>query len=214
MRIRQKWLLQPFEPRACDRRCPGHEDRGNEPWRRAIAIRGRSGRRKPNRAPEPRKSGWSSPARGEITQEGGSRGRPRETPIMGLGRSRWCSWIVEIAGIGARRPSPVSESCRKGHDVEARRSDPATSSSFDEAAVEKDRVLPQKEHDRERQRQARDRPDGRKRQREGALLGRLSIKSLQVRAGRVPRETRGHRAPRQSWGLAVKRGSTRGHVVC
>jgi len=25
-------LLQPLEPRACDRRCPGHEDRGNEPW--------------------------------------------------------------------------------------------------------------------------------------------------------------------------------------
>ena len=63
---------------------------------------------------------------------------------MGLGRSRWCSWIVEIAGVGARRPSPDSESSRKGHDVGARRSDPARSTSFDEAAVEKDRVLPPK----------------------------------------------------------------------
>jgi hypothetical protein len=132
---------------------------------------------------------------------------------MGLGRSRWCSWIVEIAGVGARRPSPDSESSRKGHDVEARRSDPAKLSSFDEAAVEKGRVLPQKEHDRGRQRQARDRPDGRIRQREGALLGGLSIKSPQVRAGRVPRETRGHRAPVQSWRHAVKRASTRGHVI-
>jgi len=29
--IRQNGLLQPLEPRACDRRCPGHQDRGNQP---------------------------------------------------------------------------------------------------------------------------------------------------------------------------------------
>jgi len=115
---------------------------------------------------------------------------------MGFGRSRWCSWIVEIAGSGARRPSPASESYRKGHDVEARRSNPAISSSFDEATVEKDWVLPQKEHDRERQRLASDRPLGRIRQREGVLLGGLSIESLQVRAVRVrrrPRKPKGNR---------------------
>jgi len=37
-------------------------------------------------------------------------------------------------------------------------------------------------HDRERQRLAHDRPDGRTSHGEGALLGGLSIKSLQVRA--------------------------------
>jgi len=117
---------------------------------------------------------------------------------MGFGRSRLCSWIVEIAGSGARRPSPASESYRKGHDVEARRSDSTKLSSFDEAAVEASRVLPQKEHDRERQRLARDRPGGRIRQREGALLGRLSIESLRVRAGRVPKETEGNQGSRRT----------------
>jgi len=67
--------------------------------------------------------------------------------------------------------------------------------------VETDWVLPQKEHDRERQRLARDRPGGRIRQREGALLGRFSIESLQVRAGRDrrrPREPKGNRgSPRK-----------------
>lgn len=29
--IRRGGLLQPFEPRACDRRCPGYRDRGNQP---------------------------------------------------------------------------------------------------------------------------------------------------------------------------------------
>jgi hypothetical protein len=72
---------------------------------------------------------------------------------------------------------------------------------------------PHREHDRERQRLASDRRDGRKGHGEGALLGRLSIKSLQVRVERVPRETGGHRGPDQSWRAAVKRGSTRGHVV-
>jgi len=67
--------------------------------------------------------------------------------------------------------------------------------------VETDWVLPQKEHDRERQRLASDRPGGRIRQREGALLGGLSIESLQVRAVRVrrrPKETTGNRgSPRK-----------------
>lgn len=51
---------------------------------------------------------------------------------------------MEIAGVGVRRPSSASESCRKGHEVEARRSDSSISTSFDEAAVEAGRVLPSK----------------------------------------------------------------------
>jgi len=50
---------------------------------------------------------------------------------------------------------------------------------------------PRKERDRERQRLACDRPGGRIRHREGALIGRLSIKSLQVRAALVPLGNRG-----------------------
>jgi len=50
---------------------------------------------------------------------------------------------------------------------------------------------PRKERDRERQRLVCDRPRGRIRHREGALIGRLSIKSLQVRAALVPSGNRG-----------------------
>lgn len=50
---------------------------------------------------------------------------------------------------------------------------------------------PRKERDRERQRLDCDRPGGRIRHREGALIGRLSIKSLQVRAALVPLGNRG-----------------------
>jgi hypothetical protein len=63
---------------------------------------------------------------------------------MGLGRSRSCSWIVQIADVGARRPSPSCESRWKGHGIDGRRSGPAKSPSFDEAAVEAGLVLPSK----------------------------------------------------------------------
>jgi len=80
---------------------------------------------------------------------------------------------------------------RKGHGVDGRRSGSTKSPSFDEAAVEASLALPLWERDRGRQRLVCDRPRGRIRHREGAPVGRLSIKSLQVRAVLVPLGNRG-----------------------
>jgi len=90
-----------------------------------------------------------------------------------------------------QRPSSPCESRRKGHGADGRRSGSTKSPSFDEAAVAANLALPSGERDRERQRQAYDRPYGRIRRREGAPFGRLSIKSLQVRAVLVPLGNRG-----------------------
>jgi hypothetical protein len=147
--IRQDWLLRPFEPRACDRRCPGHQDRGNQARceqslpgrarggesRHGPLIRGSSAGQASQEAP--RKSKFSQEAG---HPESGSRGQPRRRRT-GLGRSRSCSWIVEIAGVGFRCPSTSCESGRRGLDTEARRSGPSTTSSFDEAAVKAGLVL-------------------------------------------------------------------------
>lgn len=64
----------------------------------------------------------------------------------GLGRSRSCSWIVPIAGAGARRSSSVCESRsreskKRAQSTEARRSGLTRTPSFDEAAEAADLVL-------------------------------------------------------------------------
>jgi len=69
-------LLQPSPSRARDRRCSSHAVGVEAPG--VSNHRGSARRRKPNRAPEPRKLGWSGPERGLAAQEGGSRGQPRE----------------------------------------------------------------------------------------------------------------------------------------
>lgn len=101
----------------------------------------------------------------------------------------------------------------KGHGIDGRRSGSTKSPSFDEAAVAANLALPPGERDRERQRLVCDRPmaeyaTGRERPSEGS-------RSRAYRSERrwSPRETEGHRQPCRSQGLAVKRGSARGHVV-
>ena len=156
----------------------------------------------------------ASPRRGgEATREGRSRGKPRGMPERGSGDRGGArgSWRLQASVLGALHRH--AKASGRGTRIEARRSDSSRSTSFDEAAVQAGLALPQKERDRERQRLASDRPVGRTGRGEGALPGRCSIERLQVRAGRVPRETRGHRGSDQSWRTAVKRGSTRGHVV-
>lgn len=150
---------------------------------------------------------------GRVTREGRSRGQPRGMPKRGSGDRGGArgSWRLQASKLGALHRH--AKASGRGTRGEARRSDSSRSTSFDEAAVQAGLVLLRREHDRERQRLASDRPDGQTGHGEGALLGRLSIKSLQVRAERVPRETGGHRGPDQSWKTAVKRGSTRGHIV-
>jgi len=70
-------LLQPSSSRARDRRCSSHAVGVEAPG--VSNHRGSARRRKPDRAPGPRKLGWSGPERGLAAQEGGSRGQPRET---------------------------------------------------------------------------------------------------------------------------------------
>lgn len=176
------------QPRARDRRCPGHADRGNQA-RCEKSQRGALGRRKPYRAPDPRKLGWSGPERGWATQKPYVEGNlgvqvngAREIPVVLVDR-RDC-----------RRRRGVSTAMRKqaeGRGVDGRRPDSARPSTFDEAAVEAGLALPRKERDRGRQRLAGDRPRGRTRHREGATSGGLSIKSSQVRAPLVPLGNRG-----------------------
>jgi hypothetical protein len=93
--------------------------------------------------------------------------------------------------ISALRPSLPRESRRKGHSADGRRSGSTKSPSFDEAAVAANLALPPGERDRGRQRLVCDHPRGRIRHREGAPFGRLSIKSLQVRAVLVSSGNRG-----------------------
>jgi hypothetical protein len=69
-------LLQPSPSRARDRRCSSHAVGVEAPG--VSNHRGSARRRKPDRAPEPRKLGGSGPERGLAAQEGGSRGQPRE----------------------------------------------------------------------------------------------------------------------------------------
>lgn len=76
------------QPRARDRRCPGHADRGNQP-RCEKSQRGVLERRKPYRAPDPRKLGWSGPERGWATQKPYAEGNlgvqvngAREIPVV------------------------------------------------------------------------------------------------------------------------------------
>lgn len=106
----------------------------------------------PAKAPDRGKLGWPGLERGRATQRRSSRGQPRRHPGQpgkseaGLGRSRSCSWFVEIAGIGFRCPSTFRESERsrkrvRGLDTEARRSGRSTTLSFDEAAAQAGLVL-------------------------------------------------------------------------
>ena len=78
-------------------------------------------------------------------------GNPRRAE-MGLRRSRSCSWIVEIADVGARRPSPPCESRRRGPDGDRRRSGSAKSPSFDEAAAAANLALPHERVEKRRER--------------------------------------------------------------
>jgi hypothetical protein len=142
--------LQPFPSRVRDRRCPGHEGRGNQPRCEQSHPGGvRSGESRiesliqRSSAGRALKGVW--PPRRPHRE-----GNLEERAEMGLGRSRWCSWIAPIADVGARRPSPPCESradCEsstEGDGIDGRRSDSMKSSSFDEAAVEAGRVLPSK----------------------------------------------------------------------
>lgn len=73
-------------------------------------------------------------ARRWITWEAASEGNLGGVS-QGSGDRGTCSWIVPIAGEGARRPFSGRESNKKkGHDTEARRSGLTRTSSFDEAA--------------------------------------------------------------------------------
>jgi hypothetical protein len=128
--------------RARDRGCPSH----------AVGVtnlgvnnhsEGCSIRRKPYRAPEPRKLGWSGPERDVATQEAHHEGNlgtrtngAREIPVV----------LVNCRDCRRRRAtlSPSCESRWKGHGVDGRRSGSIKSPSFDEAAVEANLAFPLK----------------------------------------------------------------------
>jgi len=127
---------------------------------------------------------------GMITRKGRARGQPREMLERGSGDRGGArgSWRLQASVLGALHRHVKASG--RGTRNEARRSDSSRSTSFDEAAVQAGRVLPRREHDRERQRLARDRPVGRIRHGEGALLGRLSIESLAGPSGAGPKGNR------------------------
>lgn len=81
-------LLQPFSSRVHDRRCPSHAVGVTN-----LGVRNHGGacsiRRKPDRAPEPRKLGWPGPERDWVTQEAHPEGNlearangAREIPVV------------------------------------------------------------------------------------------------------------------------------------
>lgn len=86
-------LLQPFLSRVHDKGCPGHAGRGKN-LGASNRRRGCSSRRKPYRAPEPRKLGWSGPERGLPPRKAGHEGNleerrrgVREIPVVLVDRT-------------------------------------------------------------------------------------------------------------------------------